>query len=61
VPEVFVPCAITAEPGAVADCASRSQSPAAKNPAFGKRASIASGPVEVNHVGGSMIAVSCAG
>ncbi len=61
-PVVFVPCAITAEPGAVADSASGAHSPAAKKPVSGSRAStlIVAGTV-VNHVGGSTIAVSRAG
>src|SRR5512137_2867314 len=59
---MLMPCAITAEPGAEADCASGAHSPARKYPANGSRPStlIVAG-MAVNQVGGSMIAVSCAG
>src|SRR5918999_1033908 len=62
VPEVLVPWAITAEPGAEADCASGAHRPARKWPSSGSRPStvIVAG-MDVNQVGGSMIAVSVAG
>ena len=49
-------------PGADADCASGAQRPARKKPTSGRRPStlIVAG-IAVNQVGGSMIAVSCAG
>src|SRR4051812_15323199 len=54
-----MPCAIIAEPGADADCASRSQSPLRKKPVSGRLPStvIVEGTA-VNQVGGSTIAVS---
>src|SRR5512136_73498 len=61
-PEMLRPCAMTADPGADADWASGAHSPARKYPASGSRPStlIVAG-MAVNQVGGSMIAVSCAG
>src|SRR3990172_1617746 len=61
-PERLVTWAMTADPGAEADWASGCHSPARKYPASGRRPStvIVVGVV-VNQVGGSMMAVSCAG
>src|SRR5512139_2298415 len=62
VPAMLVPWAITADPGADADWASGCHSPARKYPASGRRPSTAIvAGMDVNQVGGSMIAVSCAG
>src|SRR5512143_86465 len=62
VPEVLVPWAMTGDPGADAGWASGCHSPARKYPANGSRPStlIVAG-MAVNQVGGSMMAVSCAG
>src|SRR5512141_2332598 len=61
-PEMLVPWAMTADPGAEADWASGAHSPARKYPSSGSRPStvIVAG-MDVNQVGGSMIAVSCSG
>jgi len=61
-PEMLVPWAMTADPGADADWASGAHSPARKYPSRGNRPStIIVAGMDVNQVGGSMIAVSCAG
>src|SRR5687768_9416571 len=64
VPAVFVPCTITGEPAAEAESESPSicQRPAAKKPDASSRPStvIVDG-TDVNHVGGSTIAVSVLG
>jgi hypothetical protein len=59
---VLVPCATIGAPGADADAASISQSPAAKKPAIGRLASIDQpAGTPVNQVGGSTMAVSLDG
>ena len=59
---MLVPCATIGAPGADADAASISQSPAAKKPAIGRLASIDQpAGTAVNQVGGSTMAVSLDG
>src|SRR5512135_3545360 len=61
-PEMLVPWAMTADPGADADWASGAHSPARKYPTSGNLPSTLIDPgMDVNQVGGSMMAVSCAG
>src|SRR5215218_7289951 len=62
VPAALSPCAITAEPGALSDCASLGQRPAARKFVAGSRPSTRNDDgTDVNHTGGSTIAVSAAG